>query len=214
LYSKKFDLRIYVLLRGYGRDVQAYVCEEGMARFCTQDYRPPTKDNLRNLYMHLTNYSLNKNSDGYKAPPEHDFFDDSTGSKRLLSSLYKTLSDEGHDLSAIKQQIRDTVKKAVITLEPYLVHMYHQALGWAHHEARNFHIVGFDILLDTKLRAWLMEINANPSFNMFLERELPGGEVEKVTSELDKYLKARVATEAIKIVTGVSFLSIIPIGQL
>ena len=59
-----------------------------------------------------------------------------------------------------------------------------------------------------------MEINANPSFNMFLERELPGGEVEKVTSELDKYLKARVATEAIKIVTGVSFLPIIPIGQL
>ena len=41
-----------------------------MARFCTQDYKKPTKDNLKNLYMHLTNYSLNKNSDGYKAPPD------------------------------------------------------------------------------------------------------------------------------------------------
>ena len=123
--GKKFDLRVYVLIKGYGPHVEAHVCEEGMARFCTQDYKIPSKDNMRNLYMHLTNYSLNKNSDGYKAPPEHDFFDDSTGSKRLLSSLYKTLSDEGHDLSAIKQQIRDTVKKAVITLEPYLVHMYH-----------------------------------------------------------------------------------------
>ncbi len=47
-----------------------------------------------------------------------------------------------------------------------------------------------------------MEINANPSFNMFLERDLPNGEVEKTLSELDKYLKARVASEAIKIVTG------------
>jgi hypothetical protein len=52
--------------------------------------------------MHLTNYSLNKNSDGYKAPPDQDFFDDDTGSKRLLSSLYKTLQEEGHDISIIK----------------------------------------------------------------------------------------------------------------
>ncbi len=48
-----------------------------------------------------------------------------------------------------------------------------------------------------------MEINANPSFNMFLERDLPNGEVEKTLSELDKYLKTRVASEAIKIVTNV-----------
>jgi len=109
------------------------------------------------------------------------------------------------------------VSKAVVTLEPYLVHMYHQAGGsaWTDHgSARNFHIVGFDVLLDTKLRAWLMEINANPSFNMFLERDLPNGEVEKTLSELDKYLKARVASEAIKIVTGVSSLSLNDLGQL
>ena len=74
-----------------------------MARFCTQDYKQPTKDNLKNLYMHLTNYSLNKNSDGYKAPPDQDFFDDDTGSKRLLSSLYKTLQEEGHDVNKIKE---------------------------------------------------------------------------------------------------------------
>jgi len=28
-----------------------------------------------------------------------------------------------------------------------------------------------DILLDKKNNAWLMEINANPSMNMFLEKE-------------------------------------------
>jgi hypothetical protein len=61
--------------------------------------------------------------------------------------------------------------------------------------------MGFDILLDTKLNAWLMEINANPSFNMFLERELPNGETEKTLSELDKYVKSKVAGEAIRIVT-------------
>lgn len=46
-----------------------------------------------------------------------------------------------------------------------------------------------------------MEINSNPSFNMFLERDLPNGEVEKTLSELDKYVKSKVISEAIRIVT-------------
>jgi hypothetical protein len=45
-----------------------------------------------------------------------------------------------------------------------------------------------------------MEMNSNPSFNIFLERELPGGEEEKILSEFDKYLKSLVLTDAIKIV--------------
>lgn len=109
-----------MLLKGFS-PIEAYICDEGLARFCTQDYRPPTKENLKNLFMHLTNYSLNKNSDNYKAPPEMDFVDDETGSKRLLSSLYKTLSELGHDVDLIKEKIKDTVRKAVIALEPYLL---------------------------------------------------------------------------------------------
>ncbi len=54
-----------------------------------------------------------------------------------------------------------------------------------------------------------MEINANPSFNMFLERDLANGEVEKTLSELDKYLKSKVASESIRIVTNVSCSQII-----
>ena len=37
-----------------------------------------------------------------------------------------------------------------------------------------FHILGLDILIDKKNNAWLMEINSNPSLNIFLEREIPG----------------------------------------
>ena len=32
------------------------------------NYKKPDSMNLRNLYMHLTNYSLNKNSDKFKKP--------------------------------------------------------------------------------------------------------------------------------------------------
>lgn len=54
-------------------------------------------------------------------------------------------------------------------------------------------------MLDRNLRAWLMEINANPSMNMFLERELPDGTHEKTVSEFDRHLKTMVLSDAIRI---------------
>ena len=47
--------------------------------------------NIKNMYMHLTNYSLNKNSEKFKLAGE-DFADvNSNASKQLLSSVYKKL---------------------------------------------------------------------------------------------------------------------------
>ena len=62
-----------------------------------------------------------------------------------------------------------------------------------------------DILLDKKMNAWLMEVNANPSLNMFLEKDMPPEssiEPEKILSELDKFVKTKVIAEGIRIVTG------------
>lgn len=61
-----------------------------------------------------------------------------------------------------------------------------------------------DILVDKKNNAWLMEVNANPSLNMFLEKEsdLKEGEVpERILQELDRYVKSKVIGDAISIVT-------------
>ena len=87
--KKKFDLRIYCLIKGFD-PIEAYLCDEGLARFCTEDYRQPTPQNLKNMFMHLTNFSLNKNSDKYKAPDE-DFLEEGNdkGSKRLISTTWK-----------------------------------------------------------------------------------------------------------------------------
>jgi tubulin polyglutamylase TTLL11 len=66
---KKFDCRLYVVIKGVD-PVEAYLADEGLARFCTQNYRKPDAANIKNLYMHLTNFSLNKNSNRFKAPSE------------------------------------------------------------------------------------------------------------------------------------------------
>lgn len=44
--------------------------------------------------------------------------------------------------------------------------------GKSHHvKGEVFHVFGFDILLDEKLKAWILEINEYPSFNIFFETE-------------------------------------------
>ena len=42
-----------------------YLYKDGLARFATQKYKKPTERNLENLFMHLTNYAINKDSPDY-----------------------------------------------------------------------------------------------------------------------------------------------------
>jgi len=60
----KFDLRIYVLLAGCD-PLRIYIYKEGLARFATEPYQRPMKDNLDNICMHLTNYAVNKDNDNF-----------------------------------------------------------------------------------------------------------------------------------------------------
>ena len=94
----KFDLRVYVCIFGLN-PLQAFVCEEGLARFCTAKYEAPTKSNYKKAYMHLTNYSINKMSEEYVKPSEGDILLDNDATKRTLTSLYETLSQQGVDVS-------------------------------------------------------------------------------------------------------------------
>jgi tubulin polyglutamylase TTLL6/13 len=60
----KFDMRIYVLISGID-PLRIFVYEEGLARFATEQYVPPRSDNLENMFMHLTNYAINKNNPNF-----------------------------------------------------------------------------------------------------------------------------------------------------
>jgi tubulin polyglutamylase TTLL6/13 len=85
----KFDLRIYVLLLG-ADPMRIFVFKEGIAWFATQEYTQPTKGNLNNLFMHLTNYAINKKSDGFVQNEDED---DDSGTKRTLSTILEYLKE-------------------------------------------------------------------------------------------------------------------------
>jgi len=85
----KFDLRLYVVVTSTD-PLTAYLCKEGLARFCTTKYEQPTQQNANQHYMHLTNFSVNKKSAGFVKAT--DPFDPETqASKRPLSTLLKQI---------------------------------------------------------------------------------------------------------------------------
>ena len=63
-----------------------YLFKDGLIRLCTEDYTTPTKDNINDSAMHLTNYSLQKDKPNFKVSENVD-----EGTKRALSSFLKEM---------------------------------------------------------------------------------------------------------------------------
>ena len=100
-------------------------------------------------------------------------------SKQLLSNVFKKLAAiNSCNIDYLKQQIDNIVEKTVIALDPYLTNAYHCFMSSENEKSKCFQILGLDILIDDNWQLWLMEVNANPSLNVFDERELPTGETE------------------------------------
>ena len=87
--------------------------------------------------MHLTNFSLNKNSEKFKKPGS-DYKEDFTSSKQLLTNIYKRMTTKGRDVRLLKKQIEEIAAKTVIALEPYLKNAYHCFIDSDHTNPRCF----------------------------------------------------------------------------
>mmetsp|Transcript_20764 Transcript_20764/g.20511 ORF Transcript_20764/g.20511 Transcript_20764/m.20511 type:complete len:141 (+) Transcript_20764:1266-1688(+) len=130
---------------------------------------------------------------------------ENNGNKRLLSSVLEYLErEQGLDPDKILEQIKDTCRKTIIGLIPYLADFARISINPNIDQLRCFQIFGFDILVDKKMKAWLLEVNANPSLNMYQDKELPNGDLERTLRDLDKNLKSMVMQDAIQIVRSKS----------
>ena len=135
----------------------------GLARFATEYYSSPTNGNLKNLYMHLTNYAINKFNSKFQQN-EEDEEEEEVGHKRSLKAILKIIKKDGHDADLLWTQIKDIVVKTMTIGQPYLAHLYKSCQPDDLDNSMCFQVLGFDILIDHKCRPWLLEVNQSPSF--------------------------------------------------
>ena len=143
-------------------------------RFASNKYSNESSK-VQDLFTHLTNYSINKKSSTYVSNEETE---EEKGHKWTLKTLWRHFHANGIDHSVIWEKIKDLMIKTVLSAESNLVNL-HQANVASRYSC--FELFGFDILLDSKLKPWLLEVNISPSLHS--------------SSTLDLDVKSPLATE-------------------
>ncbi|KAM4549091.1 tubulin polyglutamylase TTLL7 isoform 3-T3 [Odontesthes bonariensis] len=156
----KFDLRIYILVTSCD-PLRIFLYNDGLVRMGTEKYHAPSEANLSQLYMHLTNYSVNKHNENFERDETVD-----KGSKRSISWLTEFLRTNDYDVTKLWGDISELVVKTLIVAEPHVLHAYRMCRPGQPPGSDSvcFEVLGFDIILDRKLKPWLLEINRAPSF--------------------------------------------------
>lgn len=143
----KFDLRIYVLITALN-PLEVFLYKEGFARMSTVQYTL-NPDKLANKFVHLTNSSIQKHNPNSQTDPlDHSF----GGTKISLETLKQRLQFQGINFDIIWQQIREIIVKSLLAVQSEM-----------DSTPSSFDLVGFDVLIDGNLKAWLIEINSSPS---------------------------------------------------
>ena len=142
LYQKrKFDIRCFVLIDS---NLNVYFCKEGHLKGCSEFYDL----NKTNKFIHITNYSFQKNSSNFEK------FE--IGNEISYNDFKKFLKNEGIPLKKFDDMINQmkfliklsfkAVSNKLIKINPVLC----------------FEIFGYDFIVDNDFKPWILEINDNP----------------------------------------------------
>lgn len=120
----KFDLRIYVAITSVN-PLRIYMHEEGLVRFATENYEPPSSEfkTELNQFVHLTNYSINKQNLG-RFRENLDDGDGKNGSKWSIKSLKQLLRDKKANDAHIFKKIGDIIIKTILACESTLFNSF------------------------------------------------------------------------------------------
>ncbi|MEW5300219.1 MAG: hypothetical protein WDW36_003164 [Sanguina aurantia] len=143
--GKKFDLRIYALVTSYS-PLRIYLYRSGFARFTNTRFTM-RKEDIANTFIHLTNVAIQKHAPG---------FDASKGMKWSIRSL-RTHMTTRHGAEATHElfhNIQNIIIRALLAVQPAMINDKHA-----------FELYGYDVMIDSALKPWLIEVNASPSLS-------------------------------------------------
>ncbi|CAG9812782.1 unnamed protein product [Phaedon cochleariae] len=155
--GSKFDLRLYVLVTSF-HPLRIYLYPDGLARFASAKYSDDAKD-LKDRYMHLTNYSINKLSSQYTANEDAN---SCQGHKWTISKLLEYLQEQNVDTKALWRNMQQLIIKTMIACEAPITQLCEENMN---NKYNCYELFGIDVLLDEHLKPWLLEVNISPSLH-------------------------------------------------
>lgn len=151
--------------------LKAYMFEQGLVRLATVPYST-SKGTLKKRFIHLTNFSVNKKNEAYKknttqlskegdeaAKPENA--PEEMSSKWSLKQLREEYTKNGIDYDEVFRNIKILCVKTLMAVEPQIT----TAMRSTKYRNQCFEVYGFDVIVDQKLRPWLLEVNVCPSLS-------------------------------------------------
>lgn len=169
--GRKFDLRLYVLVTSF-RPLKVYFFGNGFARFCNEKYSSDLSD-IDNPFVHLTNVAIQKHGDEYNAKHGNKW-----DTENLRLYLEATRGPER--TARLFREIEFIVVQSLKAVQHTMINDKHC-----------FECYGYDIVIDSDLKAWLLEVNASPSLS--------------ATTHSDRVMKMQLVNDIIDVVVPPSF---------
>ena len=151
VHKRKFDIRCYSLMTSFNGILLGYFYLDGYLRTSSTEYS--IKD-TRNLLIHLTNDAIQKHS------PEYGRFE--SGNKLSYKDFQKYLEIYYPDMhpnffSTILPQVKNIVKDTMLASYSDIDRSKRM---------HSMEIFGYDFMIDSKFRPWLIEVNTNPCLEL------------------------------------------------
>jgi hypothetical protein len=180
--NRKFDIRCFVLLDS---NFNLYFCKEGHLKGSSELYNL----NNSNKFIHITNYSLQKNSNKFELYE--------IGNEMSYKDFKNYLINENISLDKFNymiNQMKLLIKISFKSVSKKLLKNKKNILC--------FEIFGYDFILDNDFKLWILEINNNPGLSIsspVIEKLVPRMMDDAFRLTLDKVFNTKYSNECIDI---------------
>jgi hypothetical protein len=171
--KRKFDLRQWVVVTSWN-PLTIYFYNECYTRFSVDEYTTDIND-LDNLYIHLVNNSIGKNSENFNKTIIAENNNEIEGymwsfsqfqqylkwknkqeKSSSSSSSSSSVNKEEEEEDVLLHKIRPRMKEIAI----YSLMCASEAIE---HRKNSWELYGFDFMIDSNYNTWLIEINSSPA---------------------------------------------------
>ena len=169
----KFDLRFYVAVTSLV-PLRIYLFDNGLVRLATDPY-DENHDNITNRSAHLTNFSINKESENFHVT--NDISEDGKGNKWSHRPFWPWLKANGYDPDEIRRKIEDAFVTTIIASR--------ETFRKQDDSRSSFELFGFDVMISKAGDIHILEVNVSPALG--------------TSSNLDMFIKAPLVKDLFNI---------------